>query len=167
MKKMKIKILIVAAALTTTSLIAHAGALSVTETTTLMAPPAKVWTTIGNFGSLGWHPAVAKTEITKGTAGHAGAVRKITLQDGALIIEEQLSQQDHALTYRIVDSPLPVTGYESELKVEANGDHTKVIWSSTFDAKEGVKDEDAKGAIVGVYNGGFEALKKQFGGSAQ
>ena len=167
MKAIKIKILMAAVALTTTCLMANAYALSVTETTTLMAPPAKVWTTIGNFGSLDWHPAVVKTEITKGTAGHAGAVRKITLQDGSLIIEEQLSQQDHALTYRIVDSPLPVTGYESELKVEVDGDHTKVTWSSSFDAKEGVKDEDAKGSIAGVYTGGFEALKKQFGGTGQ
>jgi len=162
MKNKSIKTLFVTA-LSCASFMAHAGALSVTETTTLAAPPAKVWALIGNFGSLDWHPAVEKTEMAKGEAGHAGAVRHITLNGGGLIVEEQVSQGEHALSYKILESPLPVTGYASELKVEADGDNTKVTWSSTFDAKEGASDADATGAITGVYTGGFEALQKQFG----
>jgi len=149
------------------SLMAHAGALSVTETTVLTAPPAKVWALIGNFGSLDWHPAVAKTDILSGEAGHAGAIRQVTLQDGALIIEEQLSQSAQALTYKINESPLPVSGYVSELKVDAVGDNTRVTWSSTFDAKQGASDADATGAIKGVYTGGFDALGKTFGTAAR
>ncbi len=166
MKNNQIKTLF-ATALTCASVMAHAGALSVTETTVLTAPPAKVWAQIGNFASLGWHPAVEKTEMASGEAGHAGAVRHITLNGGGLIVEEQTAQGEHSMSYKILESPLPVTGYASELKVEADGDNTKVTWSSTFDAKEGVSDADAKGAIAGVYTGGFEALGKTFGTPAK
>jgi len=162
MNNLKLKTLF-ATALSCASVMASAGALSVTETTTLAAPPAKVWALIGNFGSLDWHPAVEKTEMAKGEAGHAGSVRHITLKGGGLIVEEQTAQGEHSLSYKILESPLPVTGYASDLMVEADGDNTKVTWRSTFDAKEGASEADAKGAITGVYTGGFEALKTQFG----
>lgn len=145
------------------SALAQAGALSVTETTTLAAPPAKVWALIGNFGNLDWHPAVEKTEMAKGEAGQVGSIRHITLKGGGLIVEEQTAQGAQSMSYRITESPLPVTGYASDLMVEADGDNTRVTWRSTFDAKEGASDADATGAITGVYTGGFEALKAQFG----
>ncbi|QID19233.1 SRPBCC family protein [Nitrogeniibacter mangrovi] len=141
-----------------------AGTLSVDASTLLKAPPAAVWHTVGNFGDLNWHPVIASTEIIKGKAGHAGATRKLTTQDGAVIVEEELSQDNahRKYAYRIVESPLPVTDYVSELEVTPEGKGSRVSWRSHFKAKEGVSDADAHDAIAGIYSAGFEALQKQF-----
>ncbi len=167
MKFNNITRLAAAAALASASLIAHADTLSVSESTTLAAPAAEVWQSIGHFGNLNWHPAVKHTEVTNGTEGRAGALRKITLQNDATIVEEALAQHDDAIIYRIIESPLPVHNYVSKLKIEPMGAHSRVTWSSQFEANDGVSAADAKGAIAGIYTGGFDALKKQFGGASR
>ena len=55
-----------------------ANKLSVVEKVTINAPADKVWSKVADFGDLGaWHPAVANTEITRGTNNKQGAVRKV------------------------------------------------------------------------------------------
>ena len=154
-----------AAALASASLVVHADTLSVSESTTLAAPAAQVWQAIGHFGDLNWHPAVKRTEITRGTEGQAGALRTITLQNDATLVEEALAQGDDAIIYRILESPLPVRNYVSRLKIEPLGKHSRVTWSSQFEAKAGVGAAQARRTIAGIYTGGFEALKKRFGGA--
>ncbi|MCV5648097.1 SRPBCC family protein, partial [Escherichia coli] len=62
---------IIAAALLTALLpalaIAH-GPSRKKEVTTIEidAPADKVWEIVGNYGDMGWHPAIAKTEATPG-----------------------------------------------------------------------------------------------------
>lgn len=145
-----------------------AGKLTVTESADFDAPPAEVWKRIGRFGDLGWHPAVASTEITKGTDNQRGAVRSIKTKDGAEIVEELLSRSEgkHQLRYRILTSPLPVAGYESVLKVEPQGNGSRVVWSSRFNRsaqarKDGMSGDQAREVIAGIYRGGFEGLKAQ------
>ena len=66
-----------------TALPAQAGkALTVREHIDISAPPAKVWDTVRDFGSLAWHPAVATTTLDKGEKDKRGAVRTVTTKDG-------------------------------------------------------------------------------------
>jgi len=140
--------------------------LAVEKSIDLPAPPAEVWKTIGDFGSLGWHPAVAGTEITAGRNNVAGAQRTITLKDGAKIVETLKARKANSLTYAIDSSPLPVSGYVSTLSVAKKGKGSHVVWKSRFERDPkaaGVDDAKAQEIIGGIYAGGFEALAKQFG----
>ncbi len=144
-----------------------APSLSVSESVDLPAQPAEVWRTVGRFDSLAWHPVVADTLLQSGDAGHAGAVRTVVTKDGARIVEslERLDAAQHQMVYRIQASPLPVTGYESTLKVLPRGKGSRVVWSSTFqrDAKaEGVTDDKAREIVSGIYKAGFDGLKAKF-----
>ncbi len=142
--------------------------LKVKEQIDIAAPPAKVWEAIRNFDNLGWHPAVASTALDKGSNNKKGAVRTVTIKDGAKIIEALVSHRDstRSLTYRIVESPLPVSDYLSKLSVKAGKGGSRVEWSSTFRRKDekpadGADDAGAKKAISGIYTSGLDALKKQ------
>lgn len=144
---------------------AHAaGNLSVNEQVTLNASADTVWQVIGNFGTLNtWHPAVVKETVT-GTGNDAGDTRVLTLGDGATITEVLVDTDNSSrqYTYVIKQSPLPVSGYLSTIKVLPEGkDKAKVIWSSTFNAK-GATAQEAMDAVRGVYSAGFQALVKRF-----
>lgn len=144
---------------------AHAaGNLSVNEQVVLNASADTVWKVIGDFGTLNtWHPAVVKETLT-GTGQDAGDTRLLTLGDGATITEVLVDSDDAArqYTYVIKESPLPVSGYLSTIKVLPEGsDKAKVIWSATFNAK-GATAKEAMDAVRGVYTAGFQALVKRF-----
>jgi hypothetical protein len=67
-------------------------------------------------------------------------------------------------SYTIQHSPLPVAGYRSELSVrDESPGHSTVRWSSTFEPSGG-SEADATAVISGVYQAGFDSLKKMFGG---
>lgn len=142
--------------------------LKVTEHIDISAPPAKVWEAVRNFDNLGWHPAVATTTLDKGSNNKKGAIRTVTVKDGAKLTEELLAHQDsaHSLKYRIIESPLPVSNYVSTLVVKAAKGGSRVEWSSTFRRKdelaaEGADDAAATKAVTGIYTSGLDALKKQ------
>jgi len=138
--------------------------LTVDESITLSAKPAEVWKVVGNYGKLeGWHPVVAKTEITAGTNNKVGAVRAIETKDGAKIVEKLLNYNARkmSMTYKFIESPLPVTDYKSTLSVVAAGEGSKVIWKGSFKAN-GVEDAKAREIFIGIYKAGFEGLSKQF-----
>ncbi|MBM2830925.1 MAG: Polyketide cyclase / dehydrase and lipid transport [Gammaproteobacteria bacterium] len=120
-----------------------------------------VWKLIGGFNALpDWHPAVEKSKLEKG-----GRMRKLSLVGGGTIIEklEKVDEGEHLYTYSIVDSPLPVANYTATIRVkDAGGGKTKVEWSSEFDA-EGASENEAVKAIQGIYQAGFDNLKKIFG----
>ncbi|HTZ78416.1 MAG TPA: SRPBCC family protein [Stellaceae bacterium] len=130
---------------------------------TLNAPAEKIWDVIGGFNALArWHPAVQRSEET---AEGGKTRRKLSLAGGGEIIEELERRDDktHAYSYRIVSGPLPVSGYRSELRVaDQGGGRSTVHWSSTFEPSGA--EADAIAAVRGVYQAGFDSLKKQFGG---
>jgi hypothetical protein len=135
---------------------------SVTERVELSAAPAKTWDTVKDFkGWQAWHPAFAGTVITKGEGNAKGSVRELTTKDGAKFIEE-LELHDAAsrtCQYRIIESPLPITGYVSTLEVKHghNGGST-VVWSSHFGVKAGASVDEMKKTIAGVYRAGLDNL---------
>jgi uncharacterized protein YndB with AHSA1/START domain len=142
-----------------------AGVLSVKEKVELSAPPDKVWDAIKDFdGWQNWHPVVASTEITSGKGNTHGTVRVLTTKDGAKITErlEHYQPKNFLYTYRIMDSPLPVTDYLSTIQVKGNKGGSVVTWVSHFKAKEGTDDAEATKTIRGIYRAGLDNLKAKF-----
>lgn len=122
----------------------------------------ELWQLIGGFNALpDWHPAVEKSELQ-----NEGNQRTLSLVGGGSIVEtlERLDDNERVYSYEIIDSPFPVANYKSSLKVTENDDgKASVEWSSEFDA-DGAPEQDAIDVIQGVYQAGFDNLKKMYGG---
>jgi mxaD protein len=139
-----------------------ANVLSVKEKVELSVPPEKAWALIKDFdGWQNWHPMIASTEITSGKGNTHGTVRVMTTKDGAKITErlERYQPKVFAYTYRITDSPLPVTDYVSTIQVKGSKSGCVVHWSSHFKAKEGTEDAEAVKTMRGIYTAGLDNLK--------
>ncbi|WP_328491759.1 SRPBCC family protein [Streptomyces sp. NBC_00414] len=131
-----------------------------TTSATLDIPrtPDVVWRLIGGFDSLpDWLPYIPHSELTEG-----GRVRRLTNQDGGVIIE-RLMAFDHvgrSYSYAIERAPFPVTGYLSTLAVRdvpgAPGT-SRVEWSGTF-TPAGVTDAEAESIFHAIYTEGLDAL---------
>ena len=143
-----------------------AGALaatqSVTEEVELTASPSQTWAVINDFQRWqAWHPAFASTEITKGTGNAKGTVRVLATKDGAKFTEELIAYDPagHSYQYRIIESPLPISGYVSTIEVKKSNLGSRIIWSSNFTVNPGASDEAIKKTIAGVYRAGLDNLK--------
>ena len=126
----------------------------------------QVWDLIGGFNALpDWHPAIEKSTI-EGGEGATGSVRRLGLAGGGEIVErlEQLDDSGRSYSYSIVSSPLPLANYNSTIRVgeDADGNAT-VEWSGEFDPA-GASETDAMKVVEGIYQAGFDNLKKMFGG---
>ncbi|MGI9302207.1 MAG: SRPBCC family protein [Gammaproteobacteria bacterium] len=129
----------------------------VSKSIDLDAAADKVWGKIGDFNSLAdWHPAVANSELQENDQ-----VRKLTLGDGAVIMERKKGGGAMSYSYSIESGPLPVSNYVSEISVAASNAGCTVTWSSEFDPVGPAAD--AEGAIAGVYEAGLNSLKEMFG----
>lgn len=145
-----------------------AANLKVVKSVEVPADVEKTWATVGDFGRAeGWHPAVETTKITKGTGKRKGDMRVITLKGGGDIAETltSYSAKNHSFSYRIDDSPLPVKNYNATISIKPGKGAGKsmIVWSSSFDAKDGTKDEEARKLIEGIYDAGLGNAVKMFG----
>lgn len=146
--------------------------LRVAHTVVIQAPVETVWSAAKDFDGLAkWHPALEKDEIVKGTNNEPGAVRSLSLKGGGTIQEKLLAfnDQSHSFKYKMLESPLPVTGYVSTFTVKAGkGNTASVTWAGTFKRKNPAEnppddqtDDAAKKVIAGIYSSGLANLKKQ------
>ncbi len=128
----------------------------------LPAEPDDVWETVGRFNALhDWHPAVEESKLEEG-----GKIRRLKLAGGAEIVErlEQLDEEGHAYRYSILSGPLPVGRYTATIRVRpaADGKGSVVEWSSDFEPQG--PEQEALETIRGIYQAGFDNLRKLFGG---
>lgn len=135
------------------------------------APIDQVWAHIRDFNGLpSWHPAVEASVIEDGRPSlEIGCVRDMTLADGGKIRERLLAFSDDETfyTYAILDSPLPVANYQATLRLRpiSDGDRTYGEWVASFDPTPPESREEGETFISkAVFQGGFDALKKHFGG---
>jgi hypothetical protein len=123
-----------------------------------------IWKMIGGFNSVPeWHPWVTKCDIE--TEGNT-TLRRLHLMGGGTILEklERSEEDGQSYSYTILESPLPVANYSATIRVsEAEGGGCSIEWSSEFEA-EGAPETDATKAIEGIYQAGFDNLRKMFGG---
>ena len=141
----------------------------VVQTVEIDAPADKVWAVIGNFQDMSWHPAIAKTEGSGGSA--PGAKRTLTLKPGGTIDESltAYAADTKGLSYEITNvdvKTLPVSNYSSSIRVTGEGSKSTVEWKGAFyrgfvnnDPPPELSDEAAVKAVTGVYRAGLDALK--------
>ncbi|WP_052452347.1 SRPBCC family protein [Noviherbaspirillum autotrophicum] len=158
-----------AAAMLTGSSCAAAAApsapLLVTRSIVVSAPADKVWKVVGNFGDMSYFSAAVKsTEIVSGRNNQPGAQRRITLKEGGVVVETLTARKErpYRLSYRMDESPLPVSNYRSTISVIPSGQDSKVTWSGQFNSRAAAEDGDqvAVKAITGLYDAGLASIKE-------
>ncbi|MBN2217281.1 MAG: SRPBCC family protein [Pirellulales bacterium] len=132
------------------------------------APVAEVWAKIRDFNALpDWHPAIAESHVENGEpSDRVGCVRNFTLVGDGTIRERLLGLDDveHVCTYSILNSSMPVENYVAAFRLRpvTDGDRTYAEWTARFDCPP--KEEDALIKLIsqGVFQAGWDALKRHF-----
>lgn len=125
----------------------------------------QVWQIMADFGGVDkWaDPNLIKSCECDGN--NAGAIRTLTLADGAVIRErlEAIDGDTRRFTYSILgECPLPVKDYVATAKVtETGAGSCQVDWQSTFEPVGAAAD--AEKMIRGVYTGGVAGVRKALG----
>lgn len=134
------------------------------------ASATRVWARVRDFNGLSsWHPAIAESRIENGEpADKVGCIRNFSLRNGDRLREQLLGLSDFDMfcTYSILDSPMPLTNYVATLRLTPITDHdrTFIEWSADFDCAPDKEGELVSNIGGGVFQGGFDALKRAFGG---
>lgn len=132
------------------------------------APIDQVWEVVKDFNGLpDWHPAIATSEIEGGgSAEEIGCVRNFDLTDGANIREEltALSQDNHSVSYKILESPMAMENYEATLTLHpvTNTGQTFGVWTASFDCTPENEADLVETVGQGVFQGGFDSLIARF-----
>ncbi len=128
-----------------------------------------VWSRIRDFNALPqWHPAIADSRIENNQpSDQVGCIRHFHTRDGGMIRERllALSDFDFSCTYEILESPMGVDSYVATLKLTpvTDGGRCFAEWSAEFDCAEKHERELTRTIGDGVFQGGFDALKRHFG----
>lgn len=134
------------------------------------APPAKVWERVRDFNGMPkWHPRIRDSRIENGEpSDKIGCVRDFHLQNGDRLREKLLGLSDYDMfcTYGILESPMPLTNYIATLRLTpvTDGERTFIEWTAEFDCEPEVAMDLVGGIGTNVFQGGFDALKRHFGG---
>lgn len=126
------------------------------------ASAKEVWALVGDFSALDRFVEAVDRCTVEGEG--PGAVRTLTLQDGGQVQEklDTLDNEQHILTYSIIESPMPIQNYTGIMQVrEAENGKSEFIWASSFDAEDEMEDEMLE-TLEGLYSLGVEGLKNRF-----
>src|SRR5918993_4107968 len=144
----------------------------VVRSTIIDAPIGRVWAVLRDFNSHDqWHDVVDQSRIENGeSSAQVGCVRSFTLKDGNRIREQllALSDTEYKSTYTIVEATVPLQRYVATvtLKPVTDGDRTFWHWESTFSTPPGRERELRDMVASGVYEAGFENLRRHLGRAA-
>lgn len=134
------------------------------------APAATVWDRVRDFNGLPkWHPRIRDSRIEDALpADKVGCIRNFNLQNGDNIREQLLGLSDYDMfcTYAILESPMPLAEYVATLRLTpvTEGDRTFIEWSAEFSCDPSDEDDLVGGIGTNVFQGGFDALKRHYGG---
>jgi hypothetical protein len=132
------------------------------------APADRVWAAIRDFNAMpAWHPAIADSRIEGNQpSDKVGCIRNFNLKDGGNIREQllALSDYDYSCSYAILVSPMGVENYIATLKLSpiTDGNRTFAEWTAEFDCAPDREKQLAQDIGQGVFQGGFDALKRRF-----
>jgi hypothetical protein len=127
-----------------------------------------VWARVRDFNGMPqWHPDIADSRIENSEpSDKIGCIRHFHSRDGGLIRERllALSDYEYSCTYAILESPMGVDNYVATLKLTpvTDGSRTFAEWSAEFDCSEGRERELTDSIGQGVFQAGFDALKRFF-----
>ncbi len=129
-------------------------------------PATALWARIRDFNALpAWHPGIAQSRIEQGQpSDQVGCIRHFSTREGQVIRERllALSDYDYSCTYEILESAMGVSHYTATLKLTpvTDGDKSFAEWSAEFDCPPGRERELAQTIGQGVFQAGFDALKR-------
>ncbi|MGR3501159.1 SRPBCC family protein [Pseudaestuariivita sp.] len=135
------------------------------------APAAKVWERVRDFNALPrWHPLIRDSRIEDALpSDKVGCIRNFNLQNGDNIREQLLGLSDYDMfcTYAILESPMPLDDYVATLRLTpiTEGNRTFIEWTAEFSCAPEDEDDLVSGIGNNVFQGGFDALKRHFGGA--
>ena len=138
----------------------------VRRSTIIDAPVEVVWRILREFNGYDrWHPAVERSEIEDGLPSDlVGAVRDFRLTDGSRIKEQliSLSDRDRSFVYCILEATMPLMGYVATVRLRPVTETNATFWEwrSRFDPPASQRDELVTLVSDGIYEAGFEAIKK-------
>lgn len=143
---------------------------SVYVSSVIDASSDKVWERIRDFNALPvWHPRIRDSRIEESLpADKIGCIRNFNLQNGDKIREQLLglSDYDKFYTYSILESPMPLTDYVATIRLTpvTDGERCFIEWTADFECAEADEADLVNGISNNVFQGGFDALKRFFGG---
>ena len=134
------------------------------------AEASAVWERIRDFNAMPrWHPRIRDSRIEDALPGDKiGCIRNFHLQSGETIREKLVGMSDYDLffSYTMLEGPMPLWDYMATLRLTpiTDGNRTFAEWSAEFECDP--KDEAGlvEGIGTNVFQGGFDALKRHFGG---
>ena len=127
-----------------------------------------VWSRVRDFNGLPlWHPGIADSRIENSEASdRVGCIRHFHTRDGGMIRERllALSDYDYTQSYEILESPMGVDQYVATLKLTpvTDGDRCFAEWTAEFECAPGRERALTEQIGAGVFQGGFDALKRHF-----
>lgn len=136
----------------------------------ISAPANSVWDRVRDFNGLPkWHPRIRDSRIEDALpADKVGCIRNFNLQNGDNIREQLLGLSDYDMfcTYGILESPMPLSDYVATLRLTpiTDGDRCFIEWSAEFSCDPDNETDLVNGIGTNVFQGGFDALKRHFGG---
>lgn len=129
-----------------------------------------VWERVRDFNALPkWHPRIRDSRIEDALpADKVGCIRNFTLQSGDTIREQLLGLSDYDMfcTYSMLEGPMPLWDYIATLRLTPVTDGTRCFaeWSAEFACDPKDESDLVSGIGTNVFQGGFDALKRHFGG---
>lgn len=110
---------------------------------TIEAPADEVWALIADFGAIDRYSPMVESCRLEGEAG-VGQRRVLRLDNGTTTISrlEAIDPAARTLTYRILETKLPLDDYTSTMVVEPKGASVcEVTWRSDFRPKDATLEE--------------------------
>lgn len=138
--------------------------------TVINAPAERVWDRIRDFNGLPkWHPKIRESRIEDALpSDQVGCIRNFNLHNGDNIREQLLGLSDYDMfcTYSILESPMPIEDYIATIRLTPVTDGARCFaeWTAEFSVDPGVETEWIGNIGGDVFQGGFDALKRHFGG---
>lgn len=136
----------------------------------ISAPAASVWERIRDFNAMPkWHPRIRDSRIEDALpSDKIGCIRNFHLQSGDMIREQLVGLSDYDLffSYAMLEGPMPLWDYMATLRLTpvTDGDRCMAEWSAEFSCAASDETDLCDGIGTNVFQGGFDALKRHFGG---
>jgi hypothetical protein len=127
----------------------------------------QVWEVARDFNGLHvWHPAIEGCTLDSGGPVEVGAVRRLTLGDGGVVVERllRLDDADRVCTYEILESPFAVRRYVATFTFAPVTDTGRTFgqWWAEYDAEAADEAELTAFFAGGVFAGGLTGLQERF-----
>jgi hypothetical protein len=134
------------------------------------AEASAVWERIRDFNAMPkWHPRIRDSRIEDALpSDKIGCIRNFHLQNGDMIREQLVAMSDYDLffSYAMLEGPMPLWDYMATLRLTpiTDGKRCFAEWSAEFSCDPDKESDLVNGIGTNVFQGGFDALKRHFGG---